>query len=206
VGLALLVAALLLPVVSGAKARGGRFVAFGIAAYLAWAVSAGIDWHWEMTGLTVTALLAGSVGFLGAGGAPGSRVEGASRAVALAVSIALSVFAVVSLVGNQALFAGRADLARRDWSQARHDADRARALIVWSAEPDLVLGDAEAGLGNREGAASAYRDATAKDPRSWVAWLRLAQVTHGNERRLAYEKVHKLNPLEHDLPGESSSG
>jgi O-antigen ligase len=206
IGLALLVSALLLPVVGGVKARGSRFVAFGVAAYLAWAVSAAIDWHWEMTGLTLTALLAGSVGFLGAAGASGSRVEGPRRAVALAVSIALSVFAVVSLVGNQALFAGRADLARRDWSEARHDADRARVLISWSAEPDLVLGDAEAGLGNRDGAASAYRDATAKDPRNWVAWLRLAQVAHGTERRLAYAKVHELNPLEHDLPGESSSG
>ena len=206
IGLVVLLAALLVPVVAGVRSRRSPFVAFGIAAYLTWAISAGLDWHWEMTALTMTAFLAGAVGLVALARTEATRVRGTHRVVALTASIALSVFAVVSLVGNQALFAGRADLGRRDWTQARDDARRAQALIFWSAEPDLVLGDAEAGLGNRTGAADAYRDATVKDPRSWVAWLRLAQVARGSERSRAYARVHVLNPLQKDLPGESATG
>ena len=66
----------------------------------------------------------------------------------------------------------------------------------------LVLGDAAAGLGDRQAALRSYRKATTIDPRSWVAWLRLAQVARGPERAAAYRAVHELNPLEEGLPGE----
>jgi tetratricopeptide (TPR) repeat protein len=113
----------------------------------------------------------------------------------------LSVFAVWSLVGNQALFAGREALARGDWAEASDDARRAQALLFWSHEPDFVRGDAAARQGDREGALRAYRDAVATDPRNWVAWLRLAQVARGAERAAAYDRVRELNPLEEGLPG-----
>jgi len=41
----------------------------------------------------------------------------------------LSVVAVWSLVANQALFAGRDALARKEWVDARRDARRAHALL-----------------------------------------------------------------------------
>jgi len=71
-----------------------------------------------------------------------------------------------------------------------------------SHEPDIVLGDAAAGLGDRERALESYRSAVATDPRNWVAWLRLAQVARGAERAAAYDRVRQLNPLEEGLPGE----
>ena len=106
-----------------------------------------------------------------------------------------------SLVGNQALFAGREAVARKDWSEARDHAVRAQSLLPWSHEPDLVRGDAAAGLGDREGALRAYRDAVATDPRNWVAWLRLAQVARGAERRAAYDRVRRLNPRRRGVTG-----
>jgi O-antigen ligase len=205
VGFGLLVTALSIPLAAALRARRSRYVPFAAAAYVSWALASAVDWHWEMTALTMTAMLAGSVALLGAAGRA-TPLTNRLRGLALTITVFLSLFAVVSLVGNQALFAGRADLSRRDWAKARDDAQRARRLLVWSSEPDVVIGDAEAGLGSRAEAASAYRDATAKDPGSWVAWLRLAQVARGAERRSAYAKVHELNPLEHDLPGESSPG
>jgi tetratricopeptide (TPR) repeat protein len=119
----------------------------------------------------------------------------------VALASVLSLLAVWTLVGNQALFAGREALARKDWSDAQDDARRAQALLIWSAEPDLVRGDAEAGLGDREGALRAYREAVSTDPRNWVAWLRLAQVARGAESDAAYDRVRELNPREEGLPG-----
>jgi O-antigen ligase len=201
VGLGVLGAALLVLLVGGARARRTRFAASGTAAFVAWAAAATFDWHWEVVGVTLTALLAGaSAAAESERRAPrplGSRTRGALVAV-LAV---LSVAAVLSLVGNQALFAAREAVDRKDWSQARDDGRRAHALLPWSFEPELVLGDAAAGLGDREGALRDYREAVDKDPQNWVAWLRVAQVARGEERRAAYAQVRELNPREQGLPG-----
>ena len=204
VGLGLLATMLLLPVAGAIRARRSRFVPCGLAAYTAWAAASAVDWHWEMVGLTLTGLLAGSVGLLAAERGPAARLRGIPHVVALGGAVALSVAAVWSLVGNQALFAGQEALARKDWAAAAHDGRRARALLFWSYEPDLVVGDAEAGLGDREGALASYRSAVARDPENWAAWLRLAQVASGAERAHAYARVHALNPVERDLPGEDA--
>jgi hypothetical protein len=202
VGLVLLVAALAAPVVAALRSRRSRFVAAAFGAYVAWLASSALDWHWEMVGLTTTALLVGSVGLASAERRRHGLLGDGSRLALVGVTGTLSVFAVWSLVGNQALFAGREAVARKDWSEAYDEARRARALLGWSHEPLIVLGDAEAGLGDRQGALEAYREAVERNPRSWSAWLRLAQVARGAERAAAYDRVHQLNPREEDLPGE----
>ena len=202
VGLALLVAALLVPVIAAVRARRSRFVAPAAGGYLAWVAASALDWHWEMVALTTTALLAASVGLVTAERRRAGRLLPGSRLALVGVTGTLSVLAVWSLVGNQALFAAREALGRKDWSEARDHAQRAQELLFWSHEPDQALGDAEAGLGDREGALRAYRDAVERDPRNWVAWLRLAQVARGAERAAAYDRVRELNPREEGLPGE----
>jgi O-antigen ligase len=202
VGLTLLVAVLLVPLVGAIRARRVRFVAPACGAYLAWIAASGLDWHWEMVGLTMTALLVGAVGLVSAERRSRGGLLYGSRIALLGVTGTLSVVAVLSLVGNQALFAGRENLARKDWAEARDDARRAQALLVWSHEPHIVLGDAAAGRGDRERALREYRDAVDTDPRNWVAWLRVAQVARGAERAAAYDRVRELNPREGDLPGE----
>jgi hypothetical protein len=179
-----------------------RFAGAAFGAFFAWSVAAAVDWHWEMVGVTLTALLAGAVGVLAAERGGPSRLGPAARPVLIVATVVLSVCAVWSLVGNQALFAGRDELARKDWVGAREDARRARRLLFWSAEPALVLGDAAAGLGDRHEALREYRDAVATDPQSWVAWLRIAQVARGPERAEAFRRVRQLNPREEGLPGE----
>ena len=114
----------------------------------------------------------------------------------------LSVLAVWSLVGNQALFAARDAIECKEWTDARDHARRAQALLFWSHEPDLVRGDAAARLGDREGTARARRDAVEKDPRNWLAWLLLAQVERGAERDAALDRVRELNPRVEGLPGD----
>jgi hypothetical protein len=201
VGLALLLAALLVLVAGAIRARRTRFAGAAFGAFVAWSAAAAIDWHWEMVGVTLVALLAGAVGLVAGERAAPNRLRGPARPVLIVAVVVLSVSSVWSLVGNQALFAGRDALARKDWAGARDDARTARKVLFWSAEPELVLGDAAAGLGDRQGALQAYRDAAATDSRSWVAWLRIAQVARGEERADAYRRVRQLNPREEGLPG-----
>jgi hypothetical protein len=201
VGLALLCAALLLPVVAAIRARRTRFVAPACGAFLAWVSASALDWHWEMVGLTTTALLAGAVGLVSAERRSRGSLHDGSRLALVGVTATLSVLAVWSLVGNQALYAARDSLARKEWSEARDHARRAQALLTWSAEPDIALGDARAGLGDREGALRAYRDAVDADPRDWIAWLRIARVARGAESDAAYDRVRELNPRGTGEPG-----
>ena len=203
VGLTLLGAALLALVAGVIRARRIRVIASGAGALLAWIAASVFDWHWEMVGVTLTAVLIGAAGLLASeGAAPARPLAGRSRLVLIGVTVALSIVAAVSLVGNQALFAGREAIVRRDWDEAREHGRRAEALLPWSFEPELVLGDAAAGMGDRAGALEAYRDAVAKDSENWIAWLRVAQVSSGPQRAVAYERVRRLNPLERELPGE----
>ena len=114
IGLSLLVATLAVPLVGAVRARRFRYVPAAAAAYVAWLAASGLDWHWEMVGVTMTALLVGSVALLGAERRRRGRLRGGVRGVAIVASVALSALAVVSLVGNQALFAGREALAAND--------------------------------------------------------------------------------------------
>lgn len=202
VGLVLLVGALIALVLAAIRARRHRLGAAGLGALAAWSAAAAFDWHWEMVGVTLTAFLAAATGLVSAERGPRRALGTLARAATIASALALSLLATWSLVGNQALFAGREALARDEWASAREHGRRAHALLFWSAEPDLVLGDAAAGLGDRKAALRSYREATAIDPQSWVAWLRLAQVARGPERAAAYRTVRELNPLEEGLPGE----
>jgi hypothetical protein len=207
VGISLLASALLLPLVAAVRVRDSRLVPASAAVYLAWVAHAGLDWDWEIVGVTLTGLLAGSVALLAAErGVEEASVPPGARWPLLAASVALTTFALVSLVGNQALFAGREAVLRKEWSDVEDHARRAERLLPWSFEPHIVLGDAAAGLGDRPRAVAEYRRAVTVDSRNWIAWLRLAQVARGPERRAAYERVHELNPLERDLPGEPDGG
>ena len=112
------------------------------------------------------------------------------------------MFAVWSLVGNQALFAGREALARRSGATRASTLAGRRRCFPGRTSRTSCSATRLPGLGDREGALRAYRDAVEADPRNWVAWLRLAQVARGAERGAAYDRVRRLNPLEEGLPGE----
>ena len=202
VGLALLAAALVVPLVAAWRARRSRFVPPATGAFLAWVCAASLDWHWEVVGVTMTALLAGSVALVSAERRSRGTLLDGSRLALGGVAGTLSVLAVWSLVGNQALFAARTEIARREWRQANDDARRAQALLFWSQEADRARGDAAAGLGDRERALGAYRDAVEKDPHDWISWLRIARVARGAESDAAYDRVRELNPRERGLPGD----
>jgi hypothetical protein len=202
VGMVLLGLALLAPIVAAARARRSRLVSAATAAYVAWAAHAAFDWHWEVVGVTTAALLACGVPLLAAERGRVRAWPDGVRWLLLAASIGLTLVSLVSLVGNQALFAGREAVPRKELTEAVEHAQRAEALLPWSFEPHVVLGDAAARSGDRARALAEYREAAEIDSRNWVVWLRLAQVARGAERRAAYVRVRELNPRERVLPGE----
>ena len=110
VGVVLLGLALLAPLVAAVRARRepGRSRRRGRVRRVA-AAHAGMDWHWEVVGVTMIALLAGAVALLAAErGSSACRSADRRAGLLLAASPSPSrSFALVSLVGNQALFAGR---------------------------------------------------------------------------------------------------
>jgi hypothetical protein len=194
IGLALLVGALALPLVGAVRARRDRVVPAAAAAYVTWAASSALDWHWEMVGVTLVALLAGAVCLLAQERAPSRSLPNTARRLLLVPTIGLTVFAVVSLVGNQALFAGHEALARGDWAEAAKHGRHADAILPWSIEPELVIGDAAARAGDTEAALEQYREAARADERRWVVWLRIAQGETGRERQAALRRFRELSP------------
>jgi O-antigen ligase len=200
VGLVLLVGALGVPLVCAVPARRSRFVPAAAAAYLAWAAHSALDWNWELVGVTITGLLAGAVGMLSVERGPARPIPLGVKLPLAGLLVVLSLASVVSLVGNQALFAGRAALGSRDLEGALGHARTAQALLPWSHEPHVLYGDAAAGLGDRRGAVAAYRDALERAPDNFAVWLRVAKVSRGRTSVAAYRRVHELNPFETGLP------
>jgi O-antigen ligase len=194
VGLALLLGVLVVPMVAAIRARRVRGVPAATAAFVTWAAASALDWHWEMVGLTLTAFLAGGVALLAGERALPRPLTGGFRGALVVSAVGLTLFAVVSLVGNQALFAGREAFARGEWARAAEHGRRADSILRWSTEPELVIGDAAARAGEREAALEQYREAVRADERQWIFWLRLAQGTTGRERREALQRLRELNP------------
>jgi O-antigen ligase len=194
VGLALLLGALLVPVAAAFLARRVRVVPAATAAFVTWAAASALDWHWEMVGVTLTALLAGSVALLAQDRGFARPLSNTARTAVLVPAVGLTLFAVVSLVGNQALFAGREALARGELARAAEHGRRADSILRWSTEPELVIGDAAARAGDVEAALEQYREALRVDERRWIFWLRIAQGTTGRERSEALQRLRELNP------------
>ena len=80
IGLALLVAALVLPLVALWRVRAWAPAATPAAAYLAWLVHAGIDWDWEVPVTTLVALACAAV-LLGATPLRGTRAPATAGAL-----------------------------------------------------------------------------------------------------------------------------
>jgi hypothetical protein len=182
VGLALLVAALALPLLGAARAP---LAAGAFAAYL---LHAAVDWDWEVPAVTVPAILVGAA--LVRLRVPEERpLTAARRVVALGLALPLLAFAFAGQVGNSLVSRARDELARSDLDGAAADADRARTWIPWSYEPWEVKGDAGGGV-------EAYREAVAREPERWELWQAIGLAGDARARARARE----LNPRLDESP------
>lgn len=201
VGLALLVAALLLPLVIAVRARGHALVPAAAGAYAAYLLHAGGDWDWQIVGLTLTALLCAAA-ILRAGRGRRAFRLGSVSGFALAVTVvAVVAFAIVAEIGNRAVAsAGNASAAHR-WRTEQTQASRAVAWSPWSSEARRLLAEAQYSLGRSTQARTTLRQAIRLDPRNWELWLDLAVVERRSVRRAALTRALQLDPLSPEIAG-----
>ena len=134
VGLGLLAAFLAIPVIAAIRVRASPVLPGALAAFAAWTAHAAVDWDWELTGVTLVALLSGAA--LVASARDDDDLAGIPVAlVVTSVSVLLAAFAIVTALGNVPLGRARDALASSDYALAKAEARRARRWAPWSAEP-----------------------------------------------------------------------
>jgi tetratricopeptide (TPR) repeat protein len=202
VGLALLLVALGAPLAAAVGARREPLAVGALGAYLAYLVHAGVDWDWELPGITVPALACGVVLLMlrperSAPTVPGPRL----RVAGATVAVVLAGVAFVGLVGSSAVAASEEAAASSppDYAKAEDEARKARRWARWSSEPWQRLGEAQLGRGEEAAARESFRRAIAEDPNDWFLWFRLAEASSGAEQRRALAEASRLNPLSPEI-------
>jgi hypothetical protein len=198
-GLALLVAALALPVVAAVRARRRPLAGVAVGAYVAYLVHAGVDWDWEMPVVTGTALLI-AASLLLADRRPQTPPLAAGRRLATVVAAgALTLLALVPAVGEGAAAAAAAAGDDGKTAKAAAEARRATRWLPWAAEPWWHAGQAQVDFGDRGQGLASLRRAAAADPSDWRYWAALAEAAGGEEARAALRRARELSPLEPEL-------
>ena len=194
IGLLLLVGGLALPFAAATRARRAAVLPPALGAYSAYVLHAGVDWDWELTGVTLVALISGAC-LLAAARPEGLGVRSQRlRYVAVPLVVTLCVLAFISVLGNVPLGRSRVALDDSRWAEAAVQAQTARRWAPWSSQPLQLLGEAQLGAGNVVHARRSFRAALEQDPANWQLWVDLALASSGAEQRVALEHARRLNP------------
>ena len=175
-----------------------------VAAFLVFAVSAGVDWMWEET--AVAALGLGAVAIAGASRFPRARGEQrrgplgrpGARVAVVAVAIAGAAVQVPGLVSSERLRASERALAAGDLGVARRLAEDAVDAQPWSATAHSQLALVERNHGDLEAAIAEISEAIEREPTNWRWPLILAPLQAASGDRPAaietFREGRKLAP------------
>jgi hypothetical protein len=200
VGLLLVGATLLVPAVAAVRARGHPLVPVAFGAYVAYLFHAGIDWDWEMTGITVAALLCGAALLLAAREErERAPLPSSARAALLALTLAVCAFSFVGLLGNTAIASSQHAIVDGRWGTAASQARKAVRWAPWEPQGRQLLGEARFALGQRGTGLADVRWAIRAEPSNWDLWWTLALLTGGRTRRDATLEALRLNPRSPEL-------
>lgn len=191
-GLALILLAVGIMIASAIAARHHPIVPAGIGAFAVYAVHAGVEWDWELTGVTLAAFLVGSTAIIALRPSTMVRLRWPVRLGLGVVVGAIALAATVGYAGNRLLEQGRDALKQRNPQLALEKADVARRWAPWSPFPNTVRGEALLLLGQRREAHGAFKNAITVDPGYWRAWLGLAVASSGSERDRSLEQASLL--------------
>jgi tetratricopeptide (TPR) repeat protein len=201
----------------GRRGSDRESVAAVTAVFLAYGVAAGIDWMWELTVVTLVAVVC--LGLMtGPATARDPRREDAgweddtvdgltpqpARRPLLLVGAAVAVSAVVvgahasPLLSDVAIRDSEQAVAADDVERARERARAARSLQPWAASPYLQLALVEERAGDLGAARASIAEAIERDERDWRLWLVRARLetTSGavGEARESLLRAIELNP------------
>ncbi len=191
------------------------------AATLAFAVSAGLDWFWELPGLGGVFFLASGVlvaarcAQLSAAPDPGLLARGEDRRFGLAVAgLAIAWIAAVALIGpllvDREINASQSAAADGDLTSAIGHAKTARSIEPFAASPYVQLGLLAESQGDYATAAERLTQAIDREDRNWqLYYLRSRVEEEAGDRAAAradLDHARRLNPLEKCLRGRPSCG
>jgi hypothetical protein len=201
IGLAILIAALAVPLATLPRARRHPLVPAAAGAYVAYLVHTGVDWDWELPAVTLAGLLCGASILLFARRSSPRPLSSPTRFVAAGVAVVIAGFAAIALLGNTAL--SRSEAAREEGklAGAASEARRARTLMPWSPRPWEALGRAQASAGLLPDARRSFGKAISMDDGDWSLWYELAGATTGAAQRRALRRAVALYPRSGLLPG-----
>jgi O-antigen ligase len=207
VGLLLIVAFVLWPILAGARAAlrlGGErraLLAGAVAACAAFATAAGVDWVWQIPAIPVAFLLvAGAVLTV----AVAERTFGPARGSAaprvglVALGLVALVLIAIPLASTDKLRASQADVRARDLGAALSNARTAANIEPYAATPRLqeaLVLELQRNLGD---AVAAAKQATRADVNNWRPWMVLSRLEAERGRAdaavAAYKKAQSLDP------------
>jgi O-antigen ligase len=191
------------------------------AATLAFAVSAGLDWFWELPGLGAVFFLASGVlvaarcSQLAAAPDPALVARGEERRFGLAVAgLAIAWIAAVALIGpllvDREIDASQSAAADGDLTSAVSHAKTARSIEPFAASPYVQLGLLAESQGDYATAAERLTQAIDREDRNWqLYYLRSRVEEEAGDRaaaRVDLDHARRLNPLEKCLRGRPSCG
>ena len=192
IGFAILVAALLAALVTGVlrtrKSEGdGRAATAALTAALtAYLFEAGFDWMWEMTVVSLVAvvcvgLLTGPATCFGGRRSRGEARESRWSDVALRIAGVLTVLVLVvvqgiPLVAQGAVGRSQDAVRQGDSEQALDAATRAERVQPWAASTHLQRALVEELMGNLPAARTAVRQALEHDAEDWRLWIVAARI------------------------------
>jgi O-Antigen ligase len=201
IGLAILCLALAVPVAGAIRARRHALVPAALGAYVAYLVHAGVDWDWEMTAVTITALLCGTAALVRSRSDSEVPISRRWRFGLVGVPLTLAILGFIGVNGNGALSDAREDANAGRWAASQTDAEKAQPWLPWSSDPWQMVGEAQLARGDRAAAEQSFRTAISKDPNDPDLWEGLVYASKGRERRQALIQALRLNPRDPDLIG-----
>lgn len=194
IGLALLAATLLVPLVAAVRARRRSLVPIAAAGYAAWLIHVAYDWDWQLPGVTIAAILCAGALLVAARSRGVVAPTAVVRPALLALVAVIGVAALLGLFGNRALARSANAVHSGDYSSAVAAAADARRWQPWSSAPWAQLAFIHRLQKDPAAERAAYERAIAKDPRNWQLWLGLTSVTHGAAYKHALHRLAALSP------------
>ena len=194
IGLAVLVAALALPLWALVSARHQPVMAAAVGAYAAFLVHAATDWDWELPAVTLTVVFLGCAGLIALRNREPRSLGRPTRIVGTSTAAVVALAMWIGYAGEDSIDRANASLSRRDAARAAVLAGKATRWAPWSPYGPTTRGEALLQLDRQAQAGEAFRQAIGRDGRYWRAWLGLAAASNGRVRADAMRRATALYP------------